>query len=92
MYRIDIPQNYHYDGATIFRLLWRLIGHPLTPQFQLGAVFHDYICQNPNLVDNDRKLSSEILYYLLINRNVHKLLAKIMYFFVELYQIKRFGK
>lgn len=86
VYRVNIPNNFQYDGATIFRFLWRVIGHPLLPEFQIGAVFHDYICREHSSVGNNRKLSSQILYYLLVFGGTNELLAKIMYFFVDLAQ------
>lgn len=86
-YKIEIPQNFYYDGATILRLLWRLIGHPLTPQFQLGAVFHDYLCKFPEIIDYDRRLSSDIFYHLLIYQKVNKIKAKIMFYAVDIFQM-----
>lgn len=85
-YRIDIPPHYEYDGATIFRFLWRTIGHPLLPQFQNGAVFHDYMCENKSVIDYDRQLSSKVFYHLLRFSGVNRVLAKIMYCFVDFWQ------
>lgn len=88
VYRIQLPNNFQYDGATIFRFLWKVIGHPLLPEFQTGAVFHDYMCRHKESVDNNRKLSSQVFYYLLLFSGVKKPLAKIMYTFVDLWQRK----
>lgn len=38
-----IPDDFDTDGATIPRLLWWLVGHPLTPCFQGAAILHDWL-------------------------------------------------
>lgn len=85
-YRIEIPDNFYYDGATIFRCFWRVAGHPLQPEYQTASIFHDYICEHKEVIENNRKLSSEIFYNLLLFCKVNKLLAKIMYLAVDNFQ------
>lgn len=34
-----------YDGASIPRLFWSLIGHPLEEQFRWASFWHDRLCE-----------------------------------------------
>lgn len=40
-YVIEIKAGYRFDGASVPMIFWGLVGHPLTPQFIPGALFHD---------------------------------------------------
>ncbi|MDX9785466.1 MAG: DUF1353 domain-containing protein [Desulfobacterales bacterium] len=41
--RIRVPAAFQYDGASIPRLVWPVIGSPFQPRFMNAAVFHDWI-------------------------------------------------
>lgn len=43
-YVVTIPQGFTFDGATIPRVCWLLIGAPFEPDFQLAACVHDLFC------------------------------------------------
>ena len=43
---IAIPAGYHWDGATIPRPCWSIIGHPMDPQFALASLAHDWFCEH----------------------------------------------
>jgi hypothetical protein len=43
---IAIPAGYHWDGATIPRPCWAIIGHPIDPQFALASLAHDWFCEH----------------------------------------------
>jgi len=43
---IAIPAGYHWDGATIPRPCWSIIGHPTDPQFALASLAHDWFCEH----------------------------------------------
>ncbi len=58
-YNFEIPKGYCYDGASIPRLFWRIIGANTDNRFLIPALIHDVLCENHNYVDNDRKFSSE---------------------------------
>ena len=64
-YKFEIPAYYYYDGATIPRLFWRVIGSNTDNSFLIGALIHDVLCENHSYIDNDRHFSSEILNALL---------------------------
>lgn len=80
-YIISNSSGYTYDGATIpFR-----IGKG-NMKLLVPALFHDIICENKSLVDYNRKLSSMIFKELLLQCEVNKIAAHIMYEAVDLYQ------
>ena len=43
---IAIPKGYPWDGATIPRPCWAIIGHPIDPQFALASLAHDWFCEH----------------------------------------------
>ena len=80
-YVIPAHKNYCFDGATIpFG-----IGKGDTRLF-VPALFHDIMCDNKAIIDNDRHLSSLIFRELLIMCKLPKWKAQIMYASVETYQ------
>lgn len=85
-YVIEIPRGYRWDGSTIPRIFWRLIGSKDDPQFLNASLVHDKICENKNLVNYDRQLSSMIFREILITSGVPKVKAYIMYYAVDFYQ------
>jgi hypothetical protein len=45
----QLPSGYHWDGATIPRLCWTLLGiAPSDPRSLVASAFHDAGCENPN--------------------------------------------
>jgi hypothetical protein len=45
---ITISAGYHWDGATIPRILWPLIGSPFEPRFWEASLVHDWYCETAN--------------------------------------------
>lgn len=86
IYEFSIPKGFIFDGATINRFLWRIIGSNTNPEFLVASCVHDIICIQKNLINNDRLLSSKIFKGLLLTAGVPKLKANIMFTFVDLYQ------
>lgn len=41
--RIDIPEGFIFDGASIPRFLWSVVGHPLEQIYLAAACIHDYL-------------------------------------------------
>lgn len=60
-YKFIIPNNYTWDGASIPRLFWRLIGSKTDPRFVIASMVHDVLCENHNYVENNRYLSTLVL-------------------------------
>jgi hypothetical protein len=40
---ITIPKGFTWDGATIPKIFWRLIGTPFDPKFLTASLIHDYL-------------------------------------------------
>ena len=57
-YNFEIPKGYCYDGASIPRLFWRIIGSNTDNRFLIPALIHDILCENHSFIDNDRKFST----------------------------------
>ena len=57
-YEFTIPKGYCYDGASIPRLFWRVIGSNTDNTFLIAALVHDYLCEHHKLVDYNRYLST----------------------------------
>ena len=60
-YAFRIPSGYEWDGASIPRLLWRLIGSNTNPEFIIASMLHDRLCENHQFVEGDRYLSTMVL-------------------------------
>ncbi len=64
-YTFTIPKYYIFDGASVPRVFWRLIGSNTDNQFTIPAMIHDYLCENHNVIGNNRYLSTMIFNNLL---------------------------
>lgn len=65
LYSFMIPKGYLFDGASIPRVFWRLIGANTDNSFLIAAMVHDFMCENHGVVNNDRYLSTLIFNALL---------------------------
>lgn len=64
-YEFSIPKGYCYDGASIPRLFWRIIGPNTDNRFLIPALIHDVLCEHHEYVNNDRSFSTEVFNALL---------------------------
>lgn len=64
-YNFTIPKGYTWDGATIPRTFWRLIGAKTDNRFLIPSLIHDVLCENHDYIDNDRYFSTIIFERLL---------------------------
>lgn len=85
-YKFDIPKGYCYDGATIPRFFWRIIGSNTDNTFLIPALVHDVLCENHDYIDNDRELSSKVFDALLEAGEVGKFKRFLMKNSVDLFQ------
>ena len=60
VYDFEIPKGYCFDGASVPRFFWRIIGANTDNKFLVAAMVHDYMCENHTCVGNDRVLSTLI--------------------------------
>ena len=66
--RIEGPGDW-YDGASIPRLFWRLIGHPLSREFRWASFWHDRLCSEA-CTWSQRRLADAVLLRLLEEESV----------------------
>ena len=85
-YAFKINYAYCYDGATIPRLFWRLIGAPSDPRFIVAALIHDVLCQHHEYVDGDRKLTTTVLERCCRCTNTGAITRFLMYWTVDIFQ------
>ena len=78
---IFAPRGYKFDAATIPFGIGK--GNM---KLQIPALFHDIMCDDKSVVNYDRKLASKIFKEVLIDCGVNKVIAHIMYVFVEVFQ------
>lgn len=86
-YCFTIPKNYCWDGMTIPRVAWTLIG--VSKENNCGMVaslLHDYLTENKSLIDNDRAFSTNIFNALLYTGGLNKAQRFIMKNCVACYQ------
>ena len=69
-YEFLIPAGYAWDGASIPRVFWRLIGSKNDQRFLVPSLIHDVLCENHDYIDNDRYFSTIVFERLLYTSGV----------------------
>ena len=87
LYDIVVPKGFDFNGASIPRFFWRIIGHPYMPDFQRGALLHDFIYRSPGHIDIKRKLADRLFMEILREDGVSKIKSLTMY-----NAVRTFGK
>lgn len=64
-YHFVIHEGYDYDGASISRVFWRVIGSKENISYKIASLVHDVLCENHEYINNDRYLSTCIFERLL---------------------------
>ena len=85
-YMFTIHKGYCYDGASINRIFWRLIGAPTDNSFLISSLCHDVVCENPQYIDYDRQLSTDVFNALLEVSGVNPLKRFLMKHSVNIFQ------
>ena len=85
-YGFEIPKGYCFDGASIPRVFWRLIGSKTDNSFLIPALVHDILCEHHNYIDNDREFSTEVFNALLEVSEVGKFKRFLMKHSVNVFQ------
>ena len=85
-YSFNIPKGYCYDGASVPRFFWRIIGSNTDNKFLVAAMVHDYMCENHDCINSDRKLSTKIFDSLLKVSDVRKCKRFFMKNSVDIFQ------
>ena len=85
-YTFSIPEGYMWDGATIPRLFWRLIGAKTDPRFLVPSMIHDILCENHSYVNNDRYFADKVFERLLYVSDVPAFSRWLMFHSMDNYQ------
>ena len=85
-YVFIIPKGYCFDGATVPRFFWRIIGSNTDNSFLIPALIHDVLCENHHYINNDRRFSSEVFDALLEVAEVPAFKRFLMKNSVDLFQ------
>ena len=86
IYDFEIPKGYCYDGASVPRFFWRVIGANTDNRFLIAALIHDVLCENHYYVDNDRKFSTKVFNALLKVSDVYPFKRFLMKNSVDIFQ------
>ena len=70
-YDFSVPKGYCYDGASIPRFFWRIIGSNSDNRFLVPALVHDVLCENHGYIDYDRSFSTDVFNTLLEGSGVN---------------------
>lgn len=91
-YGVRINKGFNWDGATIPRFLWRIVGSQYNPEFLPASMIHDFFCTNKNFIIKDGvKISSLIFRDILVLYKVPKWKANIMMSAVYMFQLTQKG-
>lgn len=85
-YYFCIPRNYHWDGATIPRFFWRLIGSKTDSRFLIPSMIHDILCERHEYVNNDRYFCDKTFERLLYASGVPAFNRWLMFHSVDNFQ------
>ena len=86
IYDFEIPKYYCYDGASVPRFFWRVIGANTDNKFLVASLIHDVLCENHSYVDCDRNFSTLVFNALLESSDVNPLKRFCMKHSVDFYQ------
>lgn len=86
MHLVTIPPGYVFDGATIPRFVWSVIGHPYDPTYVLAACVHDWYCDTAERVKDYqlRVIGDAVFFSLLARAGVAEWRRLLMYSAVRL--------
>lgn len=86
VYAFEIPKCYCFDGASVPRFFWRVIGPNTDNKFLVAALIHDVLCENHHYIDNDRSFSTQVFNALLEVSEVFPFKRFLMKHTVDFYQ------
>lgn len=85
-YEFLIEKDYPWNGASIPRMFWRITGSSTDNRFLIASMIHDKLCENHDLIDNNRYLSTVVFERLLYVSKVNPFLRWLMKHSVDNYQ------
>ena len=93
-YVVRIPAGFTFDGATIPKIAWLVVGSPFEPDFQLAACIHDFFCvKSVELKDYQARVVGDATFFkLLAEAKVPKWKRVLMYLGVRLNSFWFYGR
>ena len=102
-YLFPIQKNFKYDGATIIKIFWILIGYPLDIKFIQASLVHDYFLNNRAeiyplyfkgklSINNYIDMTTQLFVEILIQNHVPYLKSKLMGLLISQWQKSIFNK
>jgi len=73
-----IPKGHRWDGASIPRLLWRIVGHPMDDRFKFASCIHDLNCEE-SVSQYQRREADSIFEYHLYESGVGRIRCSAMW-------------
>lgn len=89
---VSLPEGYCFDGASIPRCLWSLIGSPFEPSLMLAACVHDWYCDHSRDCYQSRVIGDAVFFYLLTKAGVARWRRVLMYLGVRLNSFWFYGR
>lgn len=86
VYQFYVPNGYCWDGASIPRIFWRLIGAPSDTKFLVPSLIHDVLCEHHEYVNNDRYFADKVFERLLYVSGVPAINRWLMFHSVDNWQ------
>ena len=81
--RFEAPGD-SWDGATIPKRLWSIIGHPFAEEFRWASYWHDRLCESARSIE-DRTIADAVFLKLLRDAGVSKWRRLAMWAAVRFY-------
>lgn len=91
-HHVIIPRGYAFDGASIPRALWWLIGSPFEPDLMLAACVHDWYCDHTSDCYQSRVIGDAVFFALLARAGVARWRRVLMYLGVRLHSFWAYGR
>lgn len=93
-YFMEIPKGFIWDGATIFRIFWSILGYSRSGMMLKPSAPHDYIYVNKGWIYNhltkelefvSRKHSDQLFYKHLVANGIPEKKARLCYQFIRFF-------
>ncbi len=85
-YKFVINSGYEYDGATIHKFFWIIIGTKEDIRFKVASLLHDVLCENHCFVNNDRYFADKVFERCLFVSDTCAFVRWLMFHSVDNYQ------
>lgn len=81
---VDVPRGFRCDGASIPRILWPIVGHPLDGGPLRAAIVHDWLCGQAR-TRAERRFADTCFAWILEEMQVPGLRRTVMHLAVRIY-------